>query len=161
MKKKNDDNSALSAFDHRALSRGERVARDGVFTGRRGSGEGYLPDHGVRSSVVALLDGTNPSPVALRLAKAPEVDTVSPRERAWSRAWGALRIRWNEAGMSMKTKNDDNPVPRGEGWWFRLSAHKVQPFGSKELSGLRKRVECARNFKIVGTDWHIYCIQRT
>jgi hypothetical protein len=43
----------------KALSRGERVAHDGVLISRRGSGEGFLPEH-----------PTDPSPVTLRLMKA-------------------------------------------------------------------------------------------
>jgi len=47
---------------------------------------------------------TYPSPVVLRLVEAPEADTLSPRERAESRAWCAPTIRRNEAGMSMRKK---------------------------------------------------------
>jgi hypothetical protein len=58
----------------------------------------------VRGLFLPSSDGTNPSPVVLRLVKAPEADTLSPRERAESRAWGTSAICRNEAGMSMKTK---------------------------------------------------------
>jgi hypothetical protein len=84
--------------DGTALSHGERVARGGVFTGRREAGlrpaKGYA--HAgrtigcarrlVRGLVLPISYGTNPSPVVLRLVKAPEADTLSPRERAESRS---------------------------------------------------------------------------
>jgi hypothetical protein len=69
-------------MDDTALSLGERVDRRGAFTSRAGTGEGFLPDHGGQRLAVVLLAGTDPSPVALRLVKAPEADTLSPRERA-------------------------------------------------------------------------------
>jgi hypothetical protein len=36
----------------------------------------------VRGLFLPISDGTNPSPVVHRLVKAPEADTLSPRERA-------------------------------------------------------------------------------
>jgi hypothetical protein len=69
----------------------------------------------VRGLFLPISDGTNPSPVILRLVKAPEADTLSPRERVDSRAWGTPAICRNEAGMSMKTKENANPaLPLGE-----------------------------------------------
>jgi hypothetical protein len=59
----------------------------------------------VRGRFLPISDGTNPSPVVLRLVKAPEADTLSPRERAESRAWGTPAICRNEVGMSMKKKD--------------------------------------------------------
>jgi hypothetical protein len=69
----------------------------------------------VRGFFLPVSDGTNPSPVVLQLVKAPEADTLSPRERAESRAWGVSTIRRNEAGMSMKTiANHRSAVSFGE-----------------------------------------------
>jgi hypothetical protein len=51
------------------------------------------------------VQGSDPSPVVLRLVKAPEADTLSPWERAESTSAPPLTICRNEAGMSMKTKN--------------------------------------------------------
>ena len=72
MKTKANTNSALSL--------GERVAGCGVFTSRSVT---------VRGLFLPISDGTNPSPVVLRLVKAPEADTL-PLGRGLTRARGAL-----------------------------------------------------------------------
>jgi len=46
----------------------------------------------VRGLFLPISDGTNPSPVVLRLVKAPEADTLSPRERADSTSVPPLTI---------------------------------------------------------------------
>jgi hypothetical protein len=75
MKTKANTNSALSL--------GERVAGCGVFTSRSVT---------VRGLFLPISDGTNPSPVVLRLVKAPEADTLSPRERAGDASGSLLRF---------------------------------------------------------------------
>ena len=80
-----------------ALSLGERVSGDGVFSSRRRTGEGLLAVArclcGLQIRITHLFPPTqelsehdcwprDPSPVALRLVAASERDTLSPRERA-------------------------------------------------------------------------------
>jgi hypothetical protein len=95
------------------------VDRRGAFTSRAGTGEGSLPLLGpaARARLVAVPDQTNPSPVRLWLVKTPQPDTLSPRERAG----GVVR---NEAGMSMKTKEDNSGLGRKPGTtpWLAQSA---------------------------------------
>ena len=88
MKKKDD------TPDGTALSHGERVARAGVLASRRGSGEGSFSPARPKPQawLLLILNRTAPSPVLLRLVKAPEADTLSPRERAESTSAPPLTI---------------------------------------------------------------------
>jgi hypothetical protein len=89
----------------------------------------------VRGFYLPISDGTNPSPVVLRLVKAPEADTLCPRERAGSRAWDAPTICRNEPGMSMKTKpNAKSARSRGRGLVVRVGQPPVPPLTSCALA---------------------------
>jgi len=47
--------------------------------------------------------GTTPSPVTLRLMKAPERDILSPRERAIGSAWVSRRCRYSRQEQGKKS----------------------------------------------------------
>jgi hypothetical protein len=61
--------------------------------------------------------GTNPSPVLLRLVKAPEQDTLSPRERAGHSHWAS----------GFRPKMWGVPSPSGQGGSSQMFIHIGSP----------------------------------
>ena len=113
-----------------ALSRGERVARDGAFTSRRGSGEGSLHCH------THLPQNANNSGNELHdVLQAKALTTNAPSKRTVSEAPNELLGGAHESDGPARPIHEPTPHPSCSGWRKRRS-----PTPSPHGRGLLRRV---------------------